>query len=133
MLPDRKTYPPPGCSGLTMPSQNGLSQRAHWAGGEPIANVLMARTLAYPELVSLAAGFVDQQTLPVEPTRQAISKIWAEPEQARAALQYGTTIGHRPLRQAVLDRMLQADGRTAAADDPFQEDDSRHSHGRRTG
>lgn len=73
----------------------------------------MARTLAQPELVSLAAGFVDQQTLPVEPTRQAIDWIWSDPQRAKAALQYGTTIGHQPLRQAVLDRMLRADQATA--------------------
>jgi 2-aminoadipate transaminase len=89
-----------------------MSRRADWAGGEPIANVLMARTLAQPELVSLAAGFVDHQTLPVEPTRQALDALWSDPARARAALQYGTTIGHPPLREAVLDRMLRADGRS---------------------
>ncbi len=91
---------------------NGLSRRAGWAGGEPIANLLMARTLAHPELISLAAGFVDQQTLPVDPVRQAMETIWTDPEQVRAGLQYGTTIGYGPLREAVLERMLQADGRT---------------------
>lgn len=96
-----------------MSRENGLSRRAHWAGGEPIANLLMARTLARPELVSLAAGFVDHQTLPVEHTRHALDRIWSQPEQARAALQYGTTIGYPPLREAVLERMLQADGRSA--------------------
>ncbi len=96
----------------TMPDQNGLSRRALWAGGEPIANLLMARTLAHPEIVSLAAGFVDQQTLPLEPTRQALDVIWSDPKRAQAGLQYGTTIGYRPLREAVLQRMLSADGRT---------------------
>lgn len=97
-----------------MPPQRGvLSRRAQWAGGEPIANVLMAQTLARPDLVSLAAGFVDYQTLPVEPTRQALEAIWSDPQRAQAALQYGTTIGHPPLREAVLGRMLAADGCTA--------------------
>ena len=40
--------------------------------------------------------------------------VWSQPGLARAALQYGTAIGHPPLRQAVLDRMLRADGRSAA-------------------
>lgn len=93
-----------------MPIANGLSRRAHWAGGEPIANLLMAKTLANPELVSLAAGFVDHETLPVEPTRQALDRIWSDPASARSALQYGTTIGYPRLREALLDRMLQADG-----------------------
>lgn len=91
------------------PHRDGLSRRAGWAGGEPIANLLMAKTLAHPELVSLAAGFVDQQTLPVEPTRQALEAVWSDPERARAGLQYGTTIGFPPLREAVLDRMVRAD------------------------
>jgi len=96
-----------------MDDKRGLSRRAQWAGGEPIANLLMARTIAQPELVSLAAGFVDSQTLPVEPTRQAFEAIWSNPAAARTALQYGTTIGYLPLREAVLERMLQADGKTA--------------------
>ncbi|MGQ9574505.1 MAG: aminotransferase-like domain-containing protein [Thermoguttaceae bacterium] len=73
----------------------------------------MAKTLAHPEIVSLAAGFVDQQTLPVEPTRQALDAIWSDPHRAEAALQYGTTIGYPPLRAALLDRMLRADACTA--------------------
>jgi len=97
----------------TMSNKRGLSRRAEWAGGEPIANVLMTRTLAQPELISLAAGFVDQQTLPVEPTRRALDAVWSDAGRARAALQYGTTIGYPPLREAVLERMLRADGKTA--------------------
>ncbi len=93
----------------TMPDQAGLSQRARWAGGEPIANVLMAQTLAHPELISLAAGFVDHDTLPVEPTRRAWEAIWSDPQLARAALQYGTTLGYPPLREAIVERMLDAD------------------------
>ena len=91
----------------------GLSRRAHWAGGQPIASILMAKTLAHPEIVSLAAGFVDNATLPAEPTRIAIEAIWSDPELARAALQYSSTIGYPPLRAALLDRMLRADGCTA--------------------
>ena len=97
-----------------MPGKGSLSRRARWAGAEPIATVLMAKTLAHPELVSLAAGFVDHQTLPVEPTRAALEAIWSEPDRARVALQYGTTVGYLPLREAVLDRMLGADGASAA-------------------
>jgi 2-aminoadipate transaminase len=99
---------------LTMTESNYLSQRAHWAGGEPIASRLMARTLAYPDLVSLAAGFVDQQSLPVEPTAQALVTLWSDPSLSRAALQYGTTIGFAPLREAIVNRLLSADGQSAA-------------------
>ena len=79
------------------------------AVGEDVISVLMAKTLAHPELISLAAGFVDHQTLPVEPTGAALAHIWSDPALARAALQYGTTIGYTPLREAVLDRTLQTD------------------------
>jgi 2-aminoadipate transaminase len=96
-----------------MQTNNGLSQRATWAPGEPIATTLMARTLAQPDLVSLAAGFVDSETLPIETTRLAAEAILSDPQKARASLQYGSTIGYLPLRQAVLERTLQADGRTA--------------------
>ncbi len=93
-----------------MSQRDGLSRRAHLAGGEPIANLLMAQTLANPELIPLAAGFVDYHTLAVEPTRRATDAIFSDAERARAALQYGTTIGHPPLREAILQRMLAADG-----------------------
>ncbi len=97
-----------------MAIQANLSRRAHWAGGNAIVSQLMAQSLAHPELISLAAGFVDQETLPSEPTRTALEALWSDPRRAAAALQYGTTIGHPPLREAVLDRMLRADGATAA-------------------
>ena len=99
---------------LVMGDFDNLGRRAAWAGDEPIVAVLMAKTLGQPDLISLAAGFVDHETLPVEPTRRAMETIWSNADLARAALQYGTTIGYPPLRKAVLDRMLQADGKTAA-------------------
>ncbi|MFH1922193.1 MAG: PLP-dependent aminotransferase family protein [Planctomycetota bacterium] len=96
-----------------MTVEKGLSRRAHWAGDEPIANVLMAKTLANPELVSLAAGFVDHETLPAEATAQALDQILSAPGTARTALQYGTTIGYPPLREALLNRLLMADRMSA--------------------
>jgi len=90
-----------------------LSRRAQWAAGDNVVSLLMARTLAQPELISLAAGFVNPDTLPVEPTRRAMDRLAAQPAMARAALQYGTTIGYLPLRDALLDRTLRAEGKTA--------------------
>ena len=94
-------------------TENGLSQRARWAGSEPIANLLMSKALANPELISLAAGFVDHETLPIDPTRQALDTILSDPDGARSALQYGTTIGYPPLREMLVERMLEADGLSA--------------------
>ncbi len=92
----------------------GLSRRAEWAGGAPIANILMARTLAQPDVISLAAGFVEHNSLPVEWVEEAFRKIWADRRNALAALQYGTTIGYPPLREVILERLRQADGLSAA-------------------
>ena len=90
-------------------SGNILSQRAAWSAGQPISE-LMARALAAPNLISLAAGFVDQHTLPTEATRQAADAILRDTIDAQAALQYGTTHGYPRLREAIRDRHLQADG-----------------------
>lgn len=90
-----------------------LSQRAGRAGGQPIS-FLMRQALAHPNLISLAAGFVDQQSLPVEAVRTALDAMLAEPATGRAALQYGTTHGYGPLRERLLDDLLAADGQSRA-------------------
>ncbi len=96
-----------------MSSAPRFSHRVEWAGNQPISR-LMHLALARPELISLAAGFVDQQSLPVDGARQAIETVLGDRQVARAALQYGTTPGLPELREAVLARLLSADGQTAA-------------------
>ncbi|MBI1901694.1 MAG: PLP-dependent aminotransferase family protein [Planctomycetia bacterium] len=86
-----------------------LSRRAGLAQGQPISQ-LMHMALERPELISLAAGFVDQETLPVEETREAAQWLLSQPEPGRAALQYGTTAGFLPLRERVLAEWQAADG-----------------------
>jgi 2-aminoadipate transaminase len=90
-----------------------FSERARRAGGQPISE-LMHQALAHPHLISLAAGFVDQQSLPVESTRQALEALLSEPLEARSALQYGTTPGFAPLRERLLADLLAADRQTSA-------------------
>ena len=87
----------------------GLSSRAGWAAGQPIST-LMSQALARPDLISLAAGFVDESTLPVEATRLGLERLLSSPEQARKALQYGTTPGEPRLRDLVLQRLAVQDG-----------------------
>jgi 2-aminoadipate transaminase len=101
-------------SAMTIARQ--LSQRARFFGAQPISE-LMRLALARPELISLAAGFVDQASLPVAEATEAMSALLADSEAARAALQYGTNTGYLPLREAVLARLLAADG-DAAVDRP---------------
>ncbi|MGC3969315.1 MAG: PLP-dependent aminotransferase family protein [Pirellulales bacterium] len=86
-----------------------LSRRAHAAGGQPI-NYLMHTALSRPELISLAAGFVDQGSLPIEAVDDAWRTLAAERSLAHAALQYGTTAGYRPLRELLLEEQRSADG-----------------------
>lgn len=97
-----------------MDSKNGLSRRATSVSSEPLAASLMANAIAHPHLISLAAGFVDRATLPAEPTQSALEAIFADDDKTRAALQYGNTNGYLPLRNAVLERLREADGRAAA-------------------
>ena len=68
------------------------SQRAQQAAGQPIA-ALMDQALSRPDLISLAAGFVDQVSLPFEPTRTAGDALMSDHSSALAALQYGPSDG----------------------------------------
>ncbi len=90
-----------------------LSLRARSAHGQPISE-LMSQALANPKLISLAAGFVDAATLPQEETREALRELLAESTTAQQALQYGTTIGFTPLREAILERFQAAEGSYSA-------------------
>ncbi len=89
--------------------EKSFSQRSHWAGDSPIS-ALMARALADPSIVSLAAGFVDQESLPTEATKTALDAIFSDANAGRAALQYGSTPGDATLRQLILDRLREDDG-----------------------
>jgi 2-aminoadipate transaminase len=90
-----------------------LSAKARRTGDQPIS-YFMQQAIENPRLISLAAGLVDEESLPAEAVRAALDGLLADPADARAALQYGTTTGLAALRQRVLDRLLAADGVTAA-------------------
>lgn len=90
-----------------------LSARGRRSVDSPIG-VLMQRALARPELISLAAGFVDPATLPAEAVDAACRSVLASPASAKLALQYGTTAGDALLRRQVLTRLERLDGPTAA-------------------
>lgn len=69
----------------------------------------MKRALENPNLISLAAGFVDQATLPVNVVRTATEALLRDMDSGRAALQYGSTAGHLGLRRSVIARLAQQD------------------------
>lgn len=88
----------------TTASEFKLSRRAGLAGGQPISE-LMLQALENPHLISLAAGFVDNDTLPINIAREVLEGLMADDEGARRALQYGSTPGVPALREALLDRV----------------------------
>src|SRR2546427_4593384 len=65
----------------------------------PPISWLMRLALDHPHLISLAAGFTDNPSLPVEETRALLNEILGSPRSRRAALQYGTTAGDPDLRR----------------------------------
>ncbi|MFP6601873.1 MAG: PLP-dependent aminotransferase family protein [Pirellulaceae bacterium] len=98
-----------------MDRQPGFSNRAAWAAGQPIS-ALMSQALAHPELISLAAGFVDPMTLPGDLVQAALERLLASPEATRTALQYGTTPGVPRLRDLILQRLLSEDGNNSSSE-----------------
>lgn len=77
---------------------------------EPPITWLMQMTLARPELISLAAGFTDSESLPLEETRELFQEILNSPRDGRIALQYGTTAGDPELRRLTAARLQGQDG-----------------------
>jgi 2-aminoadipate transaminase len=66
----------------------------------------MARALASPDVISLAAGFVDHASLPVEATGRAVARVLGDEIEGRRALQYGTTRGDLKLRHRLVERLV---------------------------
>lgn len=88
--------------------QFGFSQRARRAGSAPI-NDLIQKALATPGLISLAAGLVDEETLPCQATAELAHEV-LRGAAGRAALQYGSTAGLEELRARVLEYLQELDG-----------------------
>lgn len=76
----------------------------------PAISELMRLALANPDLISLAAGFVDQASLPYETTGRAIAAMLSDPIEGRRALQYGTTQGDPRLRRELLKHLERDQG-----------------------
>jgi 2-aminoadipate transaminase len=93
---------------LNQLARASLSARSRWASNAPIA-ALMQQALDNPGLISLAAGFVDAQSLPTAASQSAALSLLSSPERARAALQYGSVRGDTPLRELLLERLLAQD------------------------
>jgi len=77
----------------------------------PSISHLMRTALDNPGIVSLAAGFVDQQSLPVEIAARAAADVLGDPVEGRRSLQYGTTLGDLRLRARLVECLERNDSR----------------------
>lgn len=75
---------------------------------EPPISWLLKVAIDKPDLISLAAGFTDSETLPVDETKQ-LADLVLSGENARKALQYGTTNGDYLLRKLTSERLIKMD------------------------
>lgn len=90
-----------------------FSARAARARQQPIS-FLMSQAVTNPELISLAAGLVDYDTLPGGEAGALLNEMLCDPARARAALQYGTTEGLAELRDELLRHLAALDGLSPA-------------------
>lgn len=70
----------------------------------------MKTALSRPGLISLAAGFTDNATLPVESSRRLLDEVLRSPRTGRPALQYGATAGDSRLRELTASHLQKLDG-----------------------
>ncbi len=88
-----------------------FSKRSLRTVRQPIA-YLMQQAVENRELISLAAGLVDDQMLPVEEVSDLVSEMLADVAEGQAALQYGSTAGLTELRRMLLEHIASLDGLT---------------------
>src|SRR2546429_1151749 len=81
----------------------------------PPISWLMKLALDHPALISLAAGFTDNESLPVEEARALLNEILGSRKTGRGALQYGTTVGDAPLRRLTAERVAKLDSAAMGA------------------
>lgn len=93
-------------------NKSGLSERGARCDAPPI-EWLMRLALQRPQLISLAAGFTDNETLPALEVIDIVRERLNNARQARSALQYGFTAGLPELREATIERLAQADAAAA--------------------
>jgi 2-aminoadipate transaminase len=62
----------------------------------------MAQVLKYPDIISLAAGFVDNTTLPIDSWAEATQAVLSDQKLLRRSLQYDSTSGSAALRDTLI-------------------------------
>ena len=106
------SHPPSAVSVGAMPTDAlppiAWSAKARRTHAAPISE-LIAVARANPQLISFAAGLVDPATLPIVEVAAIAQRIFGDDARARDALQYGTTVGDRALRESIVAHLAQLD------------------------
>jgi 2-aminoadipate transaminase len=89
----------------------------------------MKMALERPNLISLAAGFTDNASLPVEKTTRLLRQLLIDPKIARASLQYGSTAGDLRLRELTTARLRLLDGMTHRRTASYKPENTIITHG----
>src|SRR5580692_8671944 len=76
----------------------------------PAISWLMEVALSRPQLISLAAGFTDNESLPVNDARELLNGILKSRRTGQPALQYGSTAGEPMLRELTAQDFRLMDG-----------------------
>lgn len=93
-------------------SKISFSKKRAWSHDLPIS-FLMQQGVENPNVLSLAAGLVDQNSLPVELTKKSLDYLFSNPKMAKEALQYGTTAGSISLRSLLLSHLTNLEQKSA--------------------
>jgi 2-aminoadipate transaminase len=104
---------------------SALGQRTQ----EPPISWLMDAALTRPGLISLAAGFTDNPTLPVPEVRALLDELLGTRRTGEPALQYGNTVGLPELRRLSAERLRDQDGPGAAHPKAYSPDHLLITHG----
>jgi len=101
----------------------------------PPISWLMHAALSRPRLISLAAGFTDNATLPVKISRTVLNRVLRSPKTGQPALQYGSTAGESNLRKLTARHLQKLDQSSSSLERrprtrTKNEDDKTHSWGR---
>ena len=98
----------------TKMKSHALSELAKRTGPPPIS-WLMQLALSRPKLISLAAGFTDNESLPVAAVRETLAEILRTKKSGQPALQYGSTQGDPVLRQLTAKHLQGLDDVTGSS------------------
>ncbi len=96
------------CSARGIKMKTALSALGQRTAPPPIS-WLIKTALARPKLISLAAGFTDNATLPTAISRRLLNEILRSPKTGQPALQYGTTAGEPDLRELTAKHLQKLD------------------------